>query len=195
MIRKSVVVITAAAALLTGCLIPEKFTAKATFQPDGNYSFSYVGTTVHGMAAMQIAKAGKLSAKDDAMFEREVSSMKRNPDVRAVSYRGDGRYDLSLEATRQKGQPLDLLNIVNVRTGKDGVITISSAEVDANGKKQLSQLGIKVNGTLEVTIPKNAEVISHNATGTAMFFGLVGTYSWKIGSVEQRPVMKFRLKG
>ncbi|MGZ5199209.1 MAG: hypothetical protein ACXWC4_05505 [Telluria sp.] len=195
MIRKSIAALAATAALLTGCLVPEKFAAKANFQPDGNYSFSFAGTVVHGMAAMQIAKTGKLTPKDDAALEHEVVSMKRNPDVQSVKYKGNGRYELTLDAKRKKGQALELLNIMNVRTGKDGVITISSAELNEKGKKDLSQLGIKVDGTLEVTIPKNAEVIAHNATGAPTFFGLIGTYSWKIGSVEQRPMMKFRLKG
>jgi hypothetical protein len=194
MIRRSLAVLVAATVLLTGCLVPEKFAAKASFQPDGSYTFSYVGTAVHAMAAMQMVKTGKLGPKDDATLEREVASLKRNPDVQSASYKGNGRYELSLEAKRNKGQPLDLLNIVSVRTGKDEVITISSAEVNEKGKKDLAQLGIKVDGTLEVTIPKNAELISHNATGTPTFFGMVGTYSWKIGSVDQRPMMKFRLK-
>lgn len=195
MIRKSIAVLAATAVLLTGCLVPEKFAAKASFQADGGYSFSYVGTAVHGMAAMQIAKTGKLNPRDDAALEHEAASMKRNPDVQSVSYKGNGRYELTLDAKRKKGQALELLNIVNVRTGKDGVVTISSAQINEKGKKDLAQLGIKVDGTLEVTIPKNAEVISHNATGTPTFFGQVGTYSWKIGSVEQRPMMRFRLKG
>lgn len=192
--RRSLVALAAATALLTGCLIPEKFAAKANFQPDGSYSFSYNGTAVHGMAALGLAKTGRLSAKDDSAFEQEVPKLKRNPDVRAVSYKGNGRYELNLEAKRAKGQPLNLLDIVKVSTGKDGVVTISSPEMNEKNKKDLSQLGIKVDGTLDVTLPKNAEVISQNATGTPTFFGLFGTYSWKIGSVDQRPMMKFRLK-
>lgn len=74
------------------------------------------------------------------------------------------------------------------------VITIASGEIDEKGKKQLAQLGIKLDGTLDITIPKNAEVLSHNATSTPSVFGLVGVYSWKIGSVEQRPIMKIRMK-
>jgi hypothetical protein len=193
--RRSIVALATVATLVTGCLVPEKFAAKANFQSDGSYSFSYVGTAVHGMAALQLAKTGNLSAKDDAALGSEVSKMTRNPDVRAVSYKGNGRYDLSLEAKRSKAQALDLLGIVSVKTGKDGIVTISSPEINEKSKKELSQLGIKIDGTLDVTIPKNAEVISHNATGTPTFFGLVGTYSWKIGSIEQRPMMKFRLKG
>jgi len=195
MICKSVVAFVAGAVLLTGCLIPEKFAAKANFQDDGSYSFSYVGTAVYGLAAMQIAKTGKLSSKDEAALDREVTNMRRNPDVRSVNYKGNGQYELALEAKRNKGQSLDLLSIAHVRTDKDGIITISSTEINEKSKKDLSQLGIKVDGTLEITIPKNAEVISHNATGTPTFFGLVGTYSWKIGRVDQRPMMKIRIKG
>jgi hypothetical protein len=99
-----------------------------------------------------------------------------------------------LESKRKSGQALDVLNIFTVRTGKDGVITIASGELDEKGKKQLTQLGIKLDGTLDITVPKNAEVLSHNATSTPSLFGLVGTYSWKIGSIEQRPVMKIRMK-
>jgi hypothetical protein len=194
MTRKSVVSLVAIAALLAGCLVPEKFAAKAGFQPDGSYTVSYVGTAVHGLAAMQLAKTGKLTAKDEAGLQGEVAKMQRNPDVRSVSYKGNGRYDLTLEAKRNKGQSLDLLNIAKVQTAKDGVVTISSAELNEKSRKELAQMGIKIDGTLDVTIPKNAEVISHNATGTPTFFGMFGTYSWKIGSLDQRPMMKFRLK-
>ena len=192
--RRSCVSLFAVAVLVSGCLVPEKFAAKATFQPDGSYTFSYAGTVVHGMAALELAKTGKLAAKDEASLEREVPKMARNPDVREVSYKGNGRYVLALDAKRTKGQALDLLGIMTVRTAKDGVVTISSPEINEKSKKDLSQLGIKVDGTLEVTLPKDAVVISQNATGKPGFFGLSSSYSWKIGSVEQRPMMTFRFK-
>ena len=194
MSRRLVVAFAAVSMLLTGCLIPERFNAKAEFQPDGSYSFTYAGTAVHAMAAMQLAKAGKLTAKDDESLEREVAALKRNPDVRRATYKGNGRYELALESKRKSGQALDVLSIFTVRTGKDGVITIASGELDEKGKKQLAQLSIKLDGTLNITVPKNAEVLSHNATSAPSLFGLVGTYSWKIGSIEQRPLMKIRMK-
>ncbi|MES2349203.1 MAG: hypothetical protein V4641_16700 [Pseudomonadota bacterium] len=194
MSRRLVVAFAAVSMLLTGCLIPERFNAKAEFQPDGSYSFTYAGTAVHAMAAMQLAKAGKLTATDDESLEREVAALKRNPDVRRATYKGNGRYELALESKRKSGQALDVLSIFTVRTGKDGVITIASGELDEKGKKQLAQLGIKLDGTLDITVPKNAEVLSHNATSAPSLFGLVGTYSWKIGSIEQRPLMKIRMK-
>jgi len=194
MFRKSLIAFVAGATLLTGCLVPEKFVSKADIHPDGSYSVSYAGTAVHGMAAMQIAKTGKLSARDEAGLEQEVSKMKRDPDVQSVSYKGNGRYELVLAAKREKGKALNLLDILSVKTGKDGIITISSAQMNEKSKRELTQLGIKMDGTLAVTIPKDAEVIEHNATATPSFFGLVGTYSWKIGSVDQRPLIRIRLK-
>jgi hypothetical protein len=144
---------------------------------------------------MQIAKTGKLNSNDDAALEREVSKLKSNSDVQSISYKGNGRYELGLQAKRSKGQALDLLKILSVKADKDGIITIRSPELNEKGRRELSQLGIKMDGTLEVRIPKDAEVIMHNATSTPTFFGLIGSYSWKIDSVEQRPMMKIRLKG
>ena len=191
---RSLLALAVVATVVTGCLVPEKFAAKASFQPDGSYVVSYDGTAVHALAAMQIMKAGKLNAKDEAALENELTKLKKNADVKSVSYKNDGLYALSLEAKRTKAQTLDLVGIVKVSTGKDGVITLSSPELTAKDKKGLSRMGIKVDGTLNVSIPKNAEVVTHNATGTPSFLGTMGTYSWKIGSTDQRPLIKFRLK-
>ena len=125
---------------------------------------------------------------------RETATFQRDPDVKKANYLGNGRYELVLESKRKKGEALNVLGVLKVGTGKDGIITIASGELDKNGKKQLSEMGIKLDGTLEVTLPKNAEVLSHNATSTPSFFGLLGSYSWKIGNIDQRPLMKIRLK-
>lgn len=182
------------AALVSGCLVPEKFAAKADFQADGSYAFTYVGTAVHGMAAMQLAKTGQLSAQDEKMFEQEAVVLRKKPEVRDVQYKGKGRYQLSLQSKRKKGESLNALDIFKVQTDKDGVTTVSSAEVTARGKKELEQLGIKMDGTFELSLPKSAEVIAHNATSTPKLFGMVGGYAWKINGVDQRPLVKFRLK-
>ena len=181
--------------LASGCLVPEKFAAKADFQADGSYAFTYVGTVVHGMAAMQIAQSGKkMGAQDEKMFEQEAAVLRKKPEVRDAQYKGDGRYQLSLESKRKKGEPLNAFDIFKVRTDKDGVTTVSSADVTPKAKQELAQLGIKIDGTFALSLPKSAEVISHNATSTPKFFGMVGGYSWKINGVDQRPLVKFRLK-
>ena len=87
-----------------------------------------------------------------------------------------------------------MLDIFTVSTDKDGIMTISSNEIRDKDKRDLEQICIKADGTLEVSLPKNAEVISQNASSTPKFFGLFGTYSWKIGRIDKRPVLKVRLK-
>lgn len=182
------------AAVLTGCLIPEKFTIKIDVQADASYAAKFSGTVVNPLAAVELAQKGKLAEKDELALKNDVASMSKNPDVKAVKYLGKGRYDLVLESKKAAGQPLKMLDIFNVRTTKDGIIEISSSPIDDKSKKQFAQLGIKIDGTLDVTLPKNADVISHNATSEPTFFGLFGTYSWKIGRVDQQPSIKFRLK-
>lgn len=165
-----------AALLLTGCLVPERFTAKAAFAADGSYEYSYAGTAVHTLAAAQLAKGNKLASQEQA----DTAPLKR--------------YDLSVDGKRRRGQALELAGVLRVQTGTDGVLTLQAGKLDDKEKASMAKLGIKLDGTLSVTVPISAEVLSHNATSTPSFFGLIGTYSWKIGSLEQRPEMKIRFK-
>lgn len=194
MTRRLIAACLTVSALVSGCLIPEKFAAKADFQADGSYAFTYVGTAVHGMAAMQLAQAGKMSAQDEKLFEQEAVVLRKKPDVREAQYKGNGRYQLSFESKRKKGEPLNAFDIFKVRTDQNGVTTVSSADVTPKAKKELAQLGIKIDGTFALSLPKSAEVLSHNATSTPKLFGLIGGYTWKINGVDQRPLVTFRLK-
>ena len=194
MTARLIAVCLSATMLLSGCLIPEKFKARADFQADGSYSFTYVGSVVHGMAAMQIAQTGSLKPQEEKQFEQEAVTLGKKPDVRKLAYQGNGRYQLSLESKRNKGETLNALDIFKVRTDKDGVTTVSSAELTPKAMKSLEQLGIKMDGTFELTLPKSAQVLSHNATSTPKLFGMVGGYSWRINGVDQRPLVTFRLK-
>lgn len=169
-----------AALLLTGCLVPERFTAKVAYAADGSYEYSYAGTALHALTAGQLAKGNTLAPQATPDRERATAAPKR--------------YDLSVEGKRQRGQALDLAGVLRVQTGPDGVLTLQAGKLDDKEKASMARLGIKLDGTLSVTVPISAEVISHNATSTPSFFGLLGTYSWKIGSLEQRPEIKIRFK-
>lgn len=192
--KRSLAVLALTTALLSGCLVPERFSAKVEVQPDASYSYSYAGTAVHALAALQLKQGGSLSAKDVTGLKGEAEKLRKNPDVREATYKGDARYNLVIEGKKKAGEAMTMLNILNVKTDKDGVMTIASSELTEKGKKDLQQLGITIDGTLDVTLPKNAEIISHNATSTPSFFGMFGTYSWKIGRIDQRPLIKVRLK-
>jgi len=184
----------ACAALLSGCLVPERFSAKVEVQPDASYTFQYSGTAIHALAAAQIKKAGSLSEKDQNGLKMEADKLSKRPDVRRATYKGDGRYELEIESKKKSGESLRMFDIFTVSTDKDGVITIASNEIKEKAKRELEQIGIGIDGTLEVHLPKNADIISHNATSAPSFFGMFGTYSWKIGRIDQRPMLKIKLK-
>jgi hypothetical protein len=182
-----------ACALLTACLLPEKFTAKVVVNPDTSFSFNFSGTMVYVMAAAQMVKAGKLSDKDEIGLKAEADKMAKNPDIRKATYKGNARYEIDMAVNKTAGQSYSM-DSFSVISEKDGTITIAGKEIREKDKTQLSQIGIKMDGVLEVSLPKNAEIISHNASSTPSFFGLMGGYSWKIGSINERPLMKVRIK-
>lgn len=184
----------ALAVLLSGCLVPERFSAKVEVQPDASYSFQYSGSAVNALAAAQLKQTGVLSEKDKVALKGETDKIAKNPDVRRVSYKGDGRYELEIVSKKKAGESLKMFDAFSVRTEKDGVMTIAAIEIKDKVKKDLEKMGLLIDGTLEVRVPKNAEVISHNATSSPSFFGMFGTYSWKVGRVDQRPVLKLKFK-
>lgn len=189
------VAVFAACSLLAGCLVPEKFTASVQVNPDASYLYRYQGTAVHAMAAMAI-KSGRFGAKDDEVLKKEAAQANRkdNPDgVRKFDYLGKGRYEVQLEQLRKPGQvrASETLDLVKLTKEKDDSYTLASPELKEKERRELGQLGIKIDGKLEVILPPKAEVISHNATGTPGWFSK--TYTWKIGGLDQRPTIRFRL--
>lgn len=140
---------------------------------------------------MAIKKSGALSSKDEDGLRREAAKASKAEGVRKLSYLGGGRYDVSIERDLQIGQRAEPMNVISVTKDKDGVVTIAPVALSEKDKSGIRELGIKVDGTVEVTLPPNARVISHNASSTPGLFSKA--YSWKIGAVEQSPSIKFRL--
>lgn len=185
----------AATVALTGCFIPEKFTASIKMANDGSYSYRYDGLTAFAPALLGMNTTGtSLSAKDERDLQAQAVKLGKAPDVQKSSYVGNGRYEFIITGERKRGQAASVLEAFRVFTDKDGVINITSVALQAKDKAELQKLGLKMDGKLEVTLPKNAEIISSNATSSPSFFGLFSTYSWKIGSIEERPMMKIRLR-
>ncbi len=186
---------TVATIALTGCFIPEKFTASVKMASDGGYSYQYRGLTafVPALLEMQKSKSG-LSSKQEHDLQLQTEKLSKSPDVQKATYTGNGRYDFVIGGARKPGQSANVLDAFHVFTDKEGLINITSVGLKPADKAELQKLGLQIDGKLEVTLPKNAEVVSSNATSTPTFFGLFGTYAWKIGSIEERPMMKIRLR-
>ena len=182
---------TAVALSLSACLLPEKFAASVRFKPDGGYTYKYDGTAVHFLAAAAIKEKGSLPAKDEEGLKREAEKASKAPGVQKMNYAGNGRYDVRIEEEVKPGRQVSTLKIFNITRDKDGTFTLAVPPMKDKDRDQLRSLGIKVDGKAEVLLPGNAKVLEHNASGTP---GLLSkAYSWKIGAVDDRPMIRFTL--
>lgn len=189
---KRYTVLLVSAITIAGCLVPEKFVASIDVKPDLAYTFQYSGTVLNILASAQLKKTGKLTSREDSDLRAEEANLKKDPEVTEAKYLDGGRYKIAMQATRKAGQPMQALNTFSVIPGKDGVLEITSAKLTEKDKKGLNEAGLAIDGKFEVSVPRNAEVIEHNADSTP-FLGF-GSYAWKIGRTDQRPVIKIRLK-
>ena len=177
---------------LTGCFVPEKFDSFVEFHSDGSYRFTYQGTLVHALAAEQIKKMGHLSPGDENLMRQTVGEIKKDACVKDAAYEGDAHFRIRYVCDLQKGQPFSLFGgIITIQTGKDGTILIDGKKMTENDRRQLLNLGIKVDGTFTVNLPAGAKVLSQNADSTPTFG--FGGYSWKIGGIDRRPAMQIKL--
>ncbi len=183
-----------AVGLLAGCYVPERFNAKLVMKPDASYNFTYKGTIVNALAAASLTE-GALSASEEKELRDEVANMKKDPGVRQAAYVGKGRYELTLDMDKKAGEGLSVFDMFRVQTDrKTKVVTISSPQLRAKDKAELKEMGITIKGKLEVSLPKNATVLSHNADATPKLGGLYGSYAWTIGGVDKQPMMKVQFK-
>jgi hypothetical protein len=176
---------------LAGCLVPEKFSASATIKADASYTYIFEGTAVNIFAAESIKKKGALSSKEETQLKQDADKASSAKGVRKFSYLGAGRYNVSLEREMLPGQRQETLGLITVKKDKDGVVTVNSSELKENDLSKLQQIGVKPDGTIAVYLPPNAKVIAHNATGTPGVFEKA--YTWKVGSFDQRPTIKFSI--
>lgn len=191
LVRASIVAVTTV--VLTGCLVPEKFNASVTVRPDGTYTYKYQGSAVHMLAAMEIKKSGSLSAKAEGQLKADADKAAKAPGVKKLAYQGAGRYEVSVDRDLKLGQRSEILGIVSLTKSKDGVYTLTASQLTEKERTELMGLGIKVDGTVEVTLPSNAKVLTQNASGTP---GLLSkTYSWKVNGYDAKPALTFTLQG
>lgn len=187
----SVLVATVSALMLSGCFLPEKFTASVKVNDGGGYSYKYSGTAAFFPALMSVTTKGGLSAKDEKAFDEEVLRYAAQHKFKKAKVIGKGHYEFEIDDSRQAGQSADLLDIVKIASS-NGMLSISSIGVSGRDKSELAKLGVKVNGKLEVTIPAKAEILKTNGSPVSSFFSSGKTYRWDIGSFENQPYLQVK---
>jgi hypothetical protein len=176
---------------LTGCLVPEKFAASITIKPDGSYNYKYDGTVKNVLAVQAIKAKGSLSSKDEAQLKADVEKGAKSKGIKKLNYLGEGRYELIMDQELALGQQTEIMPVVTVKKAKDDVITIAATELKQKDREAMDQMGIKIEGMVEVRLPSNAQVITHNASGTPGLFNKA--YAWKVGSLGQALNITFKL--
>lgn len=178
---------------LAGCLVPEKFTASASFKPDGSYSYQFDGTVVNALV-MMAKKEGKFSAEDKAKMDAEVAREAQKPGIKKLKALDDTRYELVFDGELKPGRSRDSYVVFRVSDAEwktRRVLTVSGPPMRPKDQQALDELGIAMQGKISVVLPDGAKVLNHNATGTP---GLLSkAYTWQLGSIKDQPSIQFQL--
>ena len=178
---------------LAGCLVPEKFTASASFKPDGSYRYQFDGTVVNALV-MMAKKEGKFSAEDKAKMDAEVAREAQKPGIKKLKALDDTRYELVFDGELKPGRSRDSYVVFRVSDAEwktRRVLTVSGPPMRPKDQQALDELGIAVQGKISVVLPDGAKVLNHNATGTP---GLLSkAYTWQVGSIKDQPSIQFQL--
>jgi hypothetical protein len=87
--------------LLCSCMIPENFTGKYTLNPKGDYTFSYDGTMVDGLALIAKSEAkekGKdIDSSDKAKIDKNVEAFRQDPRVKEFKESSSDTYKVRTE--------------------------------------------------------------------------------------------------
>lgn len=189
------------AIILSSCLFPEKFEARINVNKDGTYSLTYDGILTWVLAKAAEVQQGKLSAKDEKEIKRLEQEFKKDPNYKKVSYLGHGQFQVLYERKGALSSPVYFINkesdFISILPGfKEKKVTgvfIKGMKVNDDVIVQLKQLGMKIDGRLEVTT--NAKVLAHNAKDAPKLMGLLGAYVWEIKSVsDPEPFISLQLE-
>lgn len=190
----------AAALTLTGCLVPETIDADVSIS-DYSYAMN-VSSRVGDTRALKVLADGKiLSEKDEAKLRSEERKSEGMPGFQTFKYVGEGRYDLVIQLDGTLAENGTAIGIPNTKSGRladnfltiyrteDGLVTISSPEIDDKKRTQLETLGITPKGEIQVTV-KSGKVLTHNAKSQSGLFdilvGLDPEYFWDIHDWSDR---------
>ncbi len=180
--------------LLVGCFIPEKFEANIQFNENSTFNYIYDGTIVNALGAAEKHKTGSLSEKSNADFSKIVAQLKKDPATKSVTQVNDITYKIALERKNHLSNMFSLMDFIKVRKDQAGVISVFTPKFTEKNLKELKELGVNVDGSLKISLPKNAEIIESNAQSSPSLGGLVGGYCWKIKKLDDTVSLKFKLK-
>lgn len=182
----------AALLLLGGCFLPEKFTAKVTFEKDRSYTYEYVGTVAFLPALLDTAGGRGISAKTEKALPAEGAAYRsKNSDIKKLSYTGNGRFDAQIQGSKPTGSTTTILDIFVITNDQEGnqIVGVKAAAKDF---AQFRDVSLKVDGRLTVKLPSNAKILRHNGNLSKGLWGWGSpSVQWTIQNSEQKPILVF----
>jgi hypothetical protein len=179
--------ILAAVLLVTGCYLPNDFTADLRITPDGNYRFTYDGKLTY-LPLLDKLKKGELSQQESAAQVKTVEQdLARDSAFEQITYVGQAtfivRYKRIGNILREKSFTFVRLNsrLLTLERRQDGTIGIFGDKPNTEDAKRIAAIGIVMRGMLR--IQTEAEVRSSNATEVVRVAPPV--YIWHIEGVEK----------
>lgn len=190
--KKIIFAAVAAATILTGCWIPEKFDASIDFKSNGGYTIAFDGTLHHGMMLQAKQDGGSKLPKDaDKFLQAEVDQLTRKKGVITAKRVGDTKIEFKATHTAaqfQAGQPFDAIFI---RREPEGIYSVKALAANERDRQAMKKMGLKLDGSLKIKLPSNATVVETNATTKPGV--LSSAYKWDIDANTPAPVLRFKL--
>lgn len=180
---------------LTGCYLPDNYTATITLKKDLTYSLKYEGELVH-VAAMERGYAyGDYRKANDARktqiddIEKGIGAeqKKDDPTVKTWEYMGNMRHRVVMDGSAPMpapGQEKQIFFFTKLKVDEKSV-TLTTGGVGPADIKAVTQEGLDSKGTLCVST--DMAVVDTNADEKpGMFGGLFGggCYTWKRTSLN-----------
>lgn len=184
--------------IISGCLAPEKFSASIRFDSAGTYFYRYAGTVADAGVLASMAEEGRLgTAAEDKLraLARDVNGLKDAP--ARFEYLGNARYSLDMEEHLRIGEESRFAPSLDIQHGENSTIVIGPAQSPSpasdGGEEIFEAIGLRPEGTLQITLPAGARVIMQNADSSTMGNGTEQVFEWKIGDLKKLPNMVFSM--
>lgn len=172
---------------VSGCYLPNDFTADLRITPEGNYNFSYNGFLTY-LPLFEKLNKGQLSQQESTESVKAVmDDLARDKGFQEITYAGTATFAVKYKRVgnilAEKSFTFVRLNsrLLSLERRPDGTIEIFGDKPNTEDAQRIAASGIVMRGTLR--IQTEAQVIRQNASEVIRVNPTV--YVWNIDGVEK----------
>ncbi len=193
--KKSIILLVLTVLLLTSCLIPDNYEMNITVNKIGSVDYEYKGELNYAPALEAMSKG---EYDDDTRDEVDeiVVELSKDEGYSSIKNLGKGKLSVSYENDVERGSDhyfLDKDLKFYAFEYDDNLLTISGVKIEDEGRKSMEELGIKLKGKLNITIPKKMKVTDNNADKKVKLDKKTMQYQWDLDLNSEQPVIEIKL--